>query len=158
MRAFVFILLVALSTSASAQDLALPAEVKAGTDLKFKSGMPGEATLFLTGPGTAVKRTVKPGEEISVGGEHLRNAGSYLVVMKQGSLMVNKSFLVQPADATNIAFLARPSRVPVSTPDAIRGVVFVFDQYDNLVIAPTPVSFDLSVEGGGKISQTVNTR
>jgi hypothetical protein len=158
MRASVVCLIFAMVLSASAQELALPAEIKAGTDLKFKSTMSGDATLYITGPGTAVKRTVKPGEEVSIGGEHLRNSGIYLVVMKQGSLVANKPFFVQPADASNIAFLARPSRVPVSTPDAIRGVAFVFDQYDNLVINPVPVSFDLSVEGGGKISQTVNSR
>jgi hypothetical protein len=151
----VLTLLVAVSVAAQSD---LPGEVKAGADLKFKLAVNGESDLFVIGPGTAIKRTIKPGDEISIAGEHLRNAGNYLVVVKQGSLIINKSFFIQPDTASNIAFLARPSRVPVSTPDAIRGVAFLFDQYDNLVVQPTPVKFDLSVDKGGKFTQTVNSR
>lgn len=153
------ILVLALALPLMAQNtLAIPAEVKAGQELKFKADVSGEAELFVIGPGTAIKRSVTPGEEVSIAGEHLRNAGGYLVLLKQGSLIINKDFFVQPDTVSNIAFLARPSRVPVSTPEAIRGVAFVFDQFDNLVVAPTPVKFDLSVENGGKSSQTVNAR
>jgi hypothetical protein len=144
--------------SAAAQELSLPEEIKAGSDLSFKTSMSGNAELFITGPGSAVKRTIKPGEEVSIGGEHLRSSGRYFAVVKQGSLLATKSFFVQPAQVSNLAFLARPSRVPVSTPDAIRGVAFVFDQYENLVVVPTPVRFELSVQGGAKFSQTVNSR
>lgn len=147
-----------MTASLVAQDVSVPAEIKAGADLKFTASVTGDAVLFITGPGTAIKRTVKPGEDVSIGGEHLRNAGSYLVVVKQGSLIFNKTFFVQPDAVSNIAFLARPSRVPVSMPEAIRGVAFLFDQYDNLVVEPTPVKFDLSVGNAGKASQVVQSR
>jgi hypothetical protein len=53
-------------------------------------------------------------------------------------------------------FLARPSRVPVARERVISGVVFVFDQYQNMVLRPTPVKFSLSVNGSGA-SQTVES-
>ncbi len=165
MRAFVstriFTLALALAMltlPVAAGELALPPTIKAGADLKLKADVGGEATLFITGPGTAIKRTLKAGEEVSIGGEHLRHSGSYLVVVKDGATVTAKSFFVEPGEVSNISFLARPSRVPVSTPDAIRGVAFVFDQYNNLVVASTPVKFDLSVDGGGKFTQSVNSR
>jgi len=153
-----FILALALALPVVGQELNLPADFKAGSELKFKSPMSGDATLFITGPGTGIKRDVKPGEEIAITGEHLRNAGSYLFVLKQGSLVTSKTVFIAPGEVSDIAFLARPSRVPVSAPDAIRGTAFVFDQYDNLVTTATPVKFDLSVEGGGRFSQTVTSR
>ncbi len=159
MRTLVSILTLALTMlPLAAGELALPASIKAGADLKFKVDVGGEATLFLTGPGTAIKRAVKAGEEVSIGGEHLRHSGSYLVVVKDGANVTAKSFFVEPGEASEISFLARPSRVPVSTPDAIRGVAFIFDQYSNLVLVPTPVKFDLSVEGSGKFSQSIDSR
>ncbi len=151
-------LLVILISSAMAQDLAVPAELKAGTDLKLKSPLNGDATLYITGPGAAIKRDLKAKEEVTITGDHLRSAGGYTVILKQGSLVIAKPLFVQPDAASSISFLARPSRVPVSAPDAIRGTAFVFDQFDNLVLAPTPVKFELSVQGGGAVAQTVTSR
>jgi hypothetical protein len=51
-----------------------------------------------------------------------------------------------------VSFLAKPSRLPVGLPDGISGAVYVFDAYQNLVLSPTPVSFQLS--GGSGVSQT----
>lgn len=154
MRAF--ILYLVFTVAATAQDLSIPSDLTAGADLTLKS--PGDGTLYLTGPGTAVKRDLKSGEDLTIAGEHLRHSGMYFVVVTKGSSVRSQKFFVAPAAAADISFLARPSRVPVSAPDAIRGTAFVFDQYANLVTTPTPVKFDLSVQGGGQFSQTVTTR
>ncbi|MEO5936718.1 MAG: hypothetical protein ABIP81_05850 [Terriglobales bacterium] len=156
MRTLVTLLLFTLPLAAA--ELNLPASIKAGADLKFRADVSSGSTFYLTGPGTAVKRDVKPGEEVSIGGEHLRHAGNYMAVIKDGSTVTSKSFFVEPGEVSEISFLARPSRVPVSTPEAIRGVAFVFDAYQNLVVTPTPVKFDLAVEGSGKFSQSVESR
>lgn len=156
MRVFVAALMLVLPLAA--QDLSVPAELKAGSDLKLKSPLNGDATLYITGPGTAIKRDLKASEEVTIPGEHLRAAGNYLVILKQGSFTAAKPLFIQPSDVANISFLARPSRVPVSAPDAIRGTAFVFDQYNNLVLAPTPVKFELSVKDGGALTQTATSR
>lgn len=159
MRILVVMLVLAVTMlPLAAGELALPASIKAGTELRFKADVSGEATLFLTGPGTAIKRSLKAGEEVSIGEEYLRHAGRYLVVVKDGATMSAKSFFVEPGEVSEISFIARPSRVPVSTPDAIRGAAFLFDLYNNLVVAPAPVKFDLFVEGGGRFTQSVNAR
>jgi hypothetical protein len=64
---------------------------------------------------------------------------------------------VSPAQPGNLNFLARPSRVPVARPHVITGVVFVFDEYENMVLRRAPVRFSLSVNGSGA-SQMVESR
>jgi hypothetical protein len=50
-----------------------------------------------------------------------------------------------------MSFLARPSRVPVDMRDGISGVVYVFDAFQNLILEPEQVSFQLSrVPGDGQ--------
>ena len=61
----------------------------------------------------------------------------------------------QPA---SVNFLAKPSRLPVSRPDGISGVAYVFDVFRNLVREPTPVSFQLSDSAGGTQTRSVPTR
>jgi hypothetical protein len=152
-------LLLALTLPLAAQDqLNIPAEMKAGTELRIKSPLSGDGALYITGPGTAIKRELKAGEEVTITSDRLRHAGSYTVLVKQGSLSIAKQIFIQPDAVSNISFLARPSRVPVSTSDAIRGVAFLFDQYDNLVVEPTPVKFELSVAKGGAFNQSVTSR
>ena len=79
--------------------------------------------------------------------EELRNAGHYLIAITSGGADINKDLYIAPAAPEKINFLARPSRVPVGQPKVIAGTAFVFDQYENLVTAPTPVTFELSVPG-----------
>jgi hypothetical protein len=59
---------------------------------------------------------------------------------------------------SNIAFLARPSRVPAAKPGVISGTAFVFDKYNNLVLAPTPVKFDLAVPGTSAETRTETSK
>jgi hypothetical protein len=47
--------------------------------------------------------------------------------------------------------------VPVARPNVISGVTFVFDQYQNLILDPTPVKFNLSVGGAGS-AKSVTSR
>ncbi|PYY14757.1 MAG: hypothetical protein DMG61_08800 [Acidobacteria bacterium] len=103
--------------------------------------------MYVVGPGTAIKRQIKLGDEVQLKGEELRNSGYYQIEIKGGDTDVSKDLYVAPAAAEKINFLARPSRVPVGQPKVIAGTAFVFDQYENLVMVPTPVTFELSVPG-----------
>jgi hypothetical protein len=139
------LLLAALSSleMAQAADLHVPSTVTAGSGLTFSSSGSGSATLYLIGPGTAVKRQVELGQEIQLSGEDLQNVGRYTVVVGDDSAV----FFVTAAPVNSIAFLARPSRVPASTPNVISGTAFLFDKYQNLVLQPTPVKFELDEDG-----------
>jgi hypothetical protein len=139
------LLLAALSSleMAQAADLHVPSTVTAGSGLTFSSSGSGSATLYLIGPGTAVKRQVELGQEIQLSGEDLQNVGRYTVVVGDDSAV----FFVNAAPVNSIAFLARPSRVPASTPNVISGTAFLFDKYQNLVLQPTPVKFELDEDG-----------
>ncbi len=131
------------ATFAFAADLNLPATIAAGNAATFTVPGSGKAMLYVSGPGTAIKRKVQLGQ-ISISGDELKNAGQYLVSVEgvgQGS------FFVTANQVGAIAFLARPSRVPVATHDVISGTAFLFDQHQNLVMEPQPVKFDLSVDG-----------
>lgn len=130
--------------AARAADLQVPPTVVAGNALSVPTSGSGDATLYLVGPSHVAKRSVKLGESVELKAEELRTAGRYTVVLSSGG---SASFFVTPAKPANIAFLARPSRVPVAKPGVITGVAFVFDDFKNLVTEPAPVKFDLSVQG-----------
>jgi hypothetical protein len=134
---------LALSGLANAADLHLPASVPAGSGLSISTSASGSATLYLFGPGTAVKRSVQLGQEIQLSADELQNAGRYTVVIGDDS----GSLFVTAGPVSSIAFLARPSRVPSNTPNVIGGTTFLFDKYQNLVLQPQPVKFELNVDG-----------
>ena len=134
---------VSLVATAQAAELRVPATVTAGAGLTIPSSGSGSATLYLVGPGTAVKRQVELGQEIQLSADDLQNVGRYTVVVGEDSA----TFFVTAAAVNSIAFLARPSRVPASTPNVIAGTAFLFDRYQNLVLQPQPVKFELSEEG-----------
>ncbi len=121
----------------------MPATVAAGTGLSVPTSGSGSATLYLFGPGSAVKRQVQLGQDIQLSADELQNAGHYTVVIGDDSA----SFFVTAGPVSSIAFLARPSRVPAATPNVISGTAFLFDKYQNLVLQPQPVKFDLTVDG-----------
>jgi hypothetical protein len=146
MRSYHFASMVVLAmfaTSAFAADLRVPATVAAGNGLSVSTSGSGAATLFLVGPGTAVKRQVQLGQEVQLTSEDLQNVGRYTVVIGDDSA----SFYVTAGPVSSIAFLARPSRVPADTPNVISGTAFIFDKYQNLVLQPEPIKFDLTVNG-----------
>ncbi len=116
----------------------------------------GDATLYLIGPGQIIKRQVRLGQDVQIKVDELRSAGRWIATVRNGEHSESQTFWVSPARARNLNFLARPSRVPVARQHVISGMAFVFDQYQNLVLQPTPVKFSLSVDGSGA-SQTVES-
>jgi hypothetical protein len=157
MRKIIFVILVIavcwLAVDwARAEDLRVPQNAVAGQPLSI--GVSGSGTLYLIGPGEVIKRSFKSGSNVEIKGEELRSAGRWIAVVsgeKQSQV-----FWVKPGKAEKLNFLARPSRVPVARANAISGVTFVFDRYQNLVLEPTPVNFNLSVSGAGN-SKTVTS-
>lgn len=135
--------LAAFATIANAADLRVPATVAAGSGLSVPTSGSGSATLYLFGPGPAVKRQVQLGEDVQLSSGELQNAGRYTVVIGDDSA----SFYVTAGSVSAIAFLARPSRVPADTPNVISGTAFLFDKYQNLVLQPEPIKFDLTANG-----------
>lgn len=145
------------SASARAGELRLPGSAVAGQRLTIATSGDGEATVYLVGPSQVLKRQIRLGAEIQIKAEELRSAGRWVAILREGGNSSSQVFFVRPGRPENLSFLARPSRVPVARPGAISGIAFVFDQYENLVLQPTPVKFSLSVEGTGA-SQSVTSK
>jgi len=147
---------LALCITAVAADLRLPEKAVAGQDAAIGTSGSGDAILYVVGPGTALKRQVKLGEDIHLKGAELRSAGVYTIAITASDGEKSKDLYIAPAAPEKINFLARPSRVPVGQPKVITGTAFVFDQYENLVISPTPVTFELSVPGASaRVERTI---
>jgi hypothetical protein len=135
--------------AAKAAEIQVPAKAVAGAEVSLPAGSGG--TLYLFGPGTAIKKEVKSGENFTF---TPKGAGRYDVILNGQA----STFSVAPGGPDDIAFLARPSRVPASMKDVISGTVFLFDRNRNLVLAPTSVKFDLSVAGGAAQTRTVEAK
>jgi hypothetical protein len=158
MRKLIFIgLVIALcwfaADCANAAEIRVPQNAVAGQPLSI--GTSGSGTLYLIGPGQVIKREFKSGN-VEIKGEDVRSAGRWIAVVR-GDANQSQVFWVKPGKPGKLNFLARPSRVPVARPNVISGVTFVFDQYQNLILDPTPVNFKLSVDGAGN-SRTVTSR
>lgn len=154
-RLILFIMMFAVcwfaADVAHAADVSAPQKAVAGTDVSLATSGSGNATLFVFGPGTAIKKDVQLGNAVQL---PLRRAGRYTAIVNGEAV----SFDVAPAEVGEVAFLARPSRVPADKKDVITGTVFVFDKNRNLVLTPTPVKFDLTVAGGQPVSRSVPTK
>jgi hypothetical protein len=138
---------------ARAAELHVPQNAVAGQPLSI--GTSGSGALYLIGPGQVIKKEFKSGS-VEIKGEELRSAGRWIAVVR-GNGNQSQVFWVKPGKPGKLNFLARPSRVPVARPNVISGVTFVFDQYQNLILDPTPVKFNLSVGGAGS-TKTVTSR
>lgn len=137
--------------------LRLPRAVEAGDAFSIPSTGSGAAVLYIVGPGQVLRRNVQLGDPVFFAPGELHNAGHYLTVLV-GSITENGGFDVTAAhEPVTLSFLAKPSRLPVDSHDGISGVVYVFDAYHNLVLAPTPVSFQLSGLAGAVQTRTVLT-
>lgn len=158
MKRSVLATLAILATSAWAADLRLPEKAVAGQNTTITTTGSGDATLYVVGPATAIKRDIKLGGDVEIKGEQLRKSGFYEVVVKSGDGESTKQLYVAPAAPEKINFLARPSRVPVGEPKVIAGTAFVFDQYENLVLTPTPVTFNLAVPGAPAKTERLMTK
>jgi len=138
---------------ARAAELRVPQNAVAGQPLSI--GTSGSGTLYLVGPGQVIKKEFKSGS-VEIKGEELRSAGRWIAAIR-GDSNQSQVFWVKPGKPGKLNFLARPSRVPVARPNVISGVTFVFDQYQNLILDPTPVNFNLSV-GGSRFTKSVTSR
>ncbi|HEV2962547.1 MAG TPA: hypothetical protein VG649_12020 [Candidatus Angelobacter sp.] len=143
--------------SANASELKVPQNAVAGQPISIGLGGNGDGTLYLIGQGQVIKRNVKLGNDVEIKGEELRSAGRWIAVLRAGGTSQSQVFWVKPGPPENLSFLARPSRVPVHQQSAISGTVFLFDKFNNWVLQPTPVNFNLSVNGSG-VSRAVTSR
>jgi len=143
----------ALAMTAAGQSLTMPSDASAGQAVAIPTSGRGNATLYVYGPGTAIKKKVELGETIQLDGSEVKKSGRYTVVLR-GDQDSAGSFFVSPAGLENLAFLARPSRVPASRSGAVTGSAYLFDAYNNLVLEKYPVKFALSVDGAAAASRT----
>jgi hypothetical protein len=138
--------------SIAAAQVTVPQQATAGEATSLS--VSGSGTLYLIGPGTAIKRDVKSGESVQLSADDLAYAGRYTAVVNGQA----QSFYVSPAKPQQLSFMARPSRVPVAQPNVISGAVFVLDRNGNLVTSPQQVKFELGVNGTAPISQSIATK
>jgi hypothetical protein len=133
--------------------------VEAGSAFSIQSSGNGAAFLYIVGPGQVLRRKVQLGETTVFAPGDLHNAGRYLAVLVGVSSTENGAFDVTPAHRPMaLSFLAKPSRLPVDLHDGISGVVYVFDAFQNLVLVPAQVSFQLSSGAGAVQMRTALTR
>ena len=140
------LMLAAQTGWGQATELSIPRTIEAGNGFSISSSTgSGNAVLYIIGLGQVLRRDVQAGESISIPAGSLYNAGHYLVVLAGATWKMTGSFDVSPANKpAELSFLAKPSRLPVGVHNGISGTVYVFDAYQNLITAPTAVSFELS--------------
>jgi hypothetical protein len=139
--------------------LRLPKTVEAGSAFSIQSSGSGTALLYIVGPGQVLRRKVQLGETTFFAPGDLHNAGRYLAVLVGGSFTENGAFDVTAAHQPMVlSFLAKPSRLPVDLHDGISGVVYLFDAFQNLVLVPIQVSFQLTSVTGAEQMRTALTR
>jgi hypothetical protein len=143
---------------AQGRSFSAPKSIQAGDAFTIQTSGSGKGALFIVGPGQVLKRDIQVGDAASFAAGSLYNAGRYTVVLRMESSTESDSFDVLPASKpAELSFLAKPSRLPVGLHDGITGAVYVFDAYRNLIVAPTPVSFELSPPSGTAQKRTVET-
>lgn len=154
-RSSLFTVALALSlagvAAAQSDGINVPKTVKAGEPLTIQ--VSGDDDLLLVSPAqTLVKKPVSGSVQLKEG--ELFAAGHYFAL--QGGR--SAEFDVIAADPTELSFFAKPSRLPVGLTNAISGVVYPFDQYGNLVLAPKQVEFKLSMKDGPAFNRTATTQ
>lgn len=144
---------------ARAQDTALrpPSSAIAGQAASIGTSGSGSATLYLIGPSSTVKRDVQLGQEISLNPKEMQAAGRYIAVVCSGSCS-SAPFFVSPAKPANMIFLVHPSRAPVALNDVISGVAVPLDEFQNVVLTPTSIQFQLNTKGSSGSSRTVEAK
>jgi hypothetical protein len=133
--------------------MTLPKQVEAGSAFSISTTGSGKAILYIVGFGQVLRQDVDLGQPLAFAPGVLHNAGRYLAVLSSQSSKDQGGFDVTPASqVANVSFLAKPSRLQVNLHNGISGAVYLFDAYQNLIVAPKPVSFQLS--GGSGVTQT----
>jgi hypothetical protein len=135
----------------------VPASIVSGSELNIHTSGQGSAELYIAGLGSAVKKNIELGTNVAIPAEQVSQVGRYIAILRSGGNTAEHVFWVDPAQPSELAFLARPSRVPVAVDNAVSGVVYVFDSHQNLVVKPVPVQFELSV-ADSKLTRTVTSK
>jgi len=143
-----------LSGLALAADLHPPAQVVAGNGFSMPTTGSGDATFYLIGPSSAIKKTIRLGTDVAVDPTDVETAGKYVVSLC-ASECSSATFYVTAASPDQVSFMLHPSRVPVSAPNAINGTAFVFDKFHNLVLSPTTVDFQVVQKSGPPLNHSV---
>ena len=68
------VLVCVLGAVGFAADMRLPDKAVAGQSVAIGTSGSGEATLYVVGPGTAIKRQIKLGDDVQLKGEELRKS------------------------------------------------------------------------------------
>lgn len=162
MRKLIFFVFMAFACwfaadSARGAELRLPQNAVAGQPMTIGTSGSGSGTLILIGPGQVIKHDVKLGSDVQIKGEELHSAGKWIAILRSGGNPQSAVFWVKAGQPANLSFLAKPSRIPVGQRNGISGTVFIFDKFNNLVVQPTPVNFNLTVNGSGA-HQTVTSQ
>jgi hypothetical protein len=143
---------------AQAGGLRLPKTVEAGSTFSIESTGSGQAVLYIVGPGQVLRRNVQLGETTTIAAGDMHNAGHYVAVLVGSASTEDGEFdVIAARTPAALRFLAKPSRLAVSLRDGISGVVYVFDVFQNLVLVPTSVSFQLSAYAGAVQTRTALT-
>ncbi len=133
-----------------------PSQVSAGASFSMPSNGVGQGTLYLIGPAHISKRQVNLGTEIEVGGDEVERSGRYTAILCTDQCSAS-DFYVHPAAPDRLSLLVHPSRVPVSNPNAISAVAFVWDVYHNLELSPQTVKFTVNPEEHTSLSEARTT-
>jgi len=153
----IVLLASALAVCAQAPAVQAPAKTSAGSSLVVSTKGQGKGTLYLLGPSHVVKKAVDLGEDVPFSGEDVTTSGLYQVVACGSSSCATKVVEVTVGPAKRLSFLLHPSRVPVSTRNAVNGTALVFDRYHNTVLTPTQVNFKISIAGQPSSERTAQT-
>ena len=143
-----------LVVGAAASEIHAPAQIEAGTAITLQTSGSGDATFYLIGPAGADKRKVQAGSSIAIDSDQLEHAGRYIAILCASDGCSSSAFSVTPAAPNKLSFLAHPSRVPVAIPNGITAVVFVRDNFQNLVLKPEPVRFSVQPRNEKAVSAT----
>lgn len=141
---------------AQGDSLRAPANAVAGSASSIGTSGSGSATFYLVGPSLTVKRDVQLGQDISLSAKELQSAGRYIAIVCSGDCS-SVGFFVAPGKPVTLTFLVHPSRAPVAQNDAISGVALTFDEFHNLVLAPSTVQFQWEAKGTAGSSRSVQT-
>jgi len=151
------LLFLACGLRANAAEVHAPANVVAGEGFSIALDGSGQATFYLLGPDHVVKRTVNLGGDLRIESSDVLTAGRYRILVCTHSC--NSTVLeVKAAQPAHLSFFLHPSRVPVSSRDAIDGFAFLFDRNYNLFLPPATVDFQIKRSNGASSSEKVATR
>jgi hypothetical protein len=147
-----FLMLLALARGGWAAEIHPVSQATAGVSFSMSSSGTGQGTFYLIGPAHVAKRQVSLGGNIDVDGAEIEHAGRYTAILCTEQCSAT-TFYVHAAEPDRLSLLVHPSRVPVSNPNAISAVAFVWDAFHNLEFSPQTVKFTVNPSEHSSISQ-----